>query len=99
MKSTPVLIFLSFVLAVPSPAQTDLHLIPQPREMKVEGSAPVQSGITITRPANAEDRFAALDLANALKERGVRVVSGETGPGARVVLMRADASAAQSVLR
>ena len=99
MKSTPVLILLSFLLATPSAAQTDLRLIPQPREMKVEGSAPVQNGITITWPANAEDRFAALDLTNALKDRGIRAVSGETGPGPRVVLMRADASAAQSVLR
>jgi N-acetyl-beta-hexosaminidase len=99
MKSTPVLVILSVLLARPSAAQTDSRLIPQPREMRVEGSVSVANGITVARPANAEDRFAALDLANALKERGIRVVSGETGPGPRVVLMRADASAAQSVLR
>jgi hexosaminidase len=98
MKSTPVLIFLSVFLATSSAAQTDLHLIPQPREMQVEGSVSLPA-ITIARPTNAEDRFAALDLANTLKDRGIRVVSGETGPGPRVVLMRADASAAQSVLR
>ncbi|MGZ3557136.1 MAG: glycoside hydrolase family 20 zincin-like fold domain-containing protein, partial [Gemmatimonadaceae bacterium] len=99
MKPTPVLIVLSFLLAARSPAQTDLRLIPQPREMHVDGSVPVQNGIAIARPANAEDRFAALDLTNALKDRGIRVVSGETGPGPRVVLMRANASAAQSLLR
>ena len=98
MKSTPVLILLSVFLATSSAAQTDLHLIPQPREMQVEGSVSLPA-ITIARPANAEDRFAATDLANTLKERGIRVVSGETGPGPRVVLMRADASPAQSVLR
>src|SRR5438309_2243959 len=99
MKSTPILVLLSVLLATPSAAQTDLRLIPQPREMRVEGSVSVPNGITVARPANAEDRFAALDLTNALKERGIRVVSGETGPGPHVVLLRAGASAAQSVLR
>jgi len=99
MKSTAVLVLFSVLLATPSAAQTDLRLIPQPREMQVEGSVSVANGITISRPANAEDRFAALDLANALKERGIRVVTGETGPGPHVVLLRAGASAAQSVLR
>jgi hexosaminidase len=99
MKSTLVLVLLSVVLAPTSSAQTDLHLIPQPREMRVEGSVSVTNGITIGRPVNAEDRFAALDLANTLKDRGIRVVTGESGPGPRVVLMRADASGAQAVLR
>jgi len=62
--------------------------------MQLEGSVSVPNGITVARPANAEDRFAALDLTNALKDRGIRVVTGETGPGPRVVLLRADASTA-----
>ncbi|MEO8908772.1 MAG: beta-N-acetylhexosaminidase [Gemmatimonadaceae bacterium] len=99
MKSTRVLILLSAVLASSSHAQTELRLIPQPMEMQVEGSVAIRDGITVTRPANTEDRFAALDLANSLKERGIRVVTGETGPGSRIVLLRADGSAAQSVLR
>jgi hexosaminidase len=100
MKSAPVFGLLCLCLAIQSAAaQTDLRLIPQPREMRVEGSVAVASGITISRPANSEDRFAALDLTNALKDRGVRVITGETGPGTRVVLMRADAPAARTVLR
>jgi hexosaminidase len=99
MKPAPVLVLTSVLLATHAAAQTDLRLIPQPREMQVEGSVSVANGITVALPANAEDRFAALDLTNALKDRGIRVVSGETGPGTRVVLMRAAASAAQSVLR
>ncbi|HEX9382864.1 MAG TPA: beta-N-acetylhexosaminidase, partial [Gemmatimonadaceae bacterium] len=99
MKSTPVLVLLSVLLAAPSPAQTDFRLIPQPREMQVEGSVSLPNGITVARPANAEDRLAALDLTNALKDRGIHVVTGETGAGPRVVLLRADASTAQSVLR
>ena len=99
MKSTTVLILLSILLAPPSAAQADLRLIPQPREMRVEGSVSLPNGITVTRPANVEDRFAALDLTNALKERGIHPANGETGPGPRVVLLRADALTAQSVLR
>ena len=99
MKSAPAFALLLVGLAAPSAAQTDLRLIPQPREMRVEGSASVANGITINRPASAEDRFAASDLATALKDRGIRVVSGETGPGTRVVLLRADAPTATSVLR
>ncbi|MEA2761120.1 MAG: hexosaminidase, partial [Gemmatimonadaceae bacterium] len=99
MKSTPVLILLSAVLTTRLAAQAEFRLIPQPREMHVEGSVSLPNGITIARPANAEDRFAALDLTNALKERGLRVVTGEMGTGPRVVLLRADAPTAQSVLR
>jgi hypothetical protein len=68
--------------------------------MRVEGAAAsVARGITIARPANAEDRFAASDLMAALKDRGVRVVTGDAGPGIHIALMRADAAAAKSLLR
>ena len=100
MKSAPVLAVLVASLATPLAAQSDLRLIPQPREVTVEGAPlSIAKGITIGRPNNAEDRFAATDLATALKDRGIRVVNGETGPGTRVVLMRADAAAARSLLR
>ncbi len=100
MKSLPVLILLCFCFATPSAAQTDLRLIPQPREMTMVGApVSVAQGITITRPSNAEDRFAASDLTTALKDRGIRVVAGESGPGTRVVFLRADASAARTLLR
>jgi len=99
MKTTSVFTLLFAVLASESVAQTDLRLIPQPRELQLEGSISIRSGINIARPTNSEDRFVALDLASALKERGIRVTSGESGPGPRLVLMRLDAPGAQSVLR
>jgi hypothetical protein len=100
MKSAIAFAVLVVGLTTPLAAQTDLRLIPQPRELRVEGApASLARGITIARPANAEDRFAASDLAAALKDRGIRVTSGETGPGIHVVLLRADASAARSLLR
>lgn len=99
MKSALVIALLVSV-AGPLAAQNDFRLIPQPREMKMEGAPiSVATGITITRAANADDRFAATDLATVLKDRGIRVVSGESGPGTRVVLMRADAADARSLLR
>jgi hexosaminidase len=105
MRST---VALALFLAVPAcivvptqiaAAQADLRLIPQPREMELEGSVSIRGGITISRPTNAADRFAALDLVTTLKERGIRVAIGESGPGPRVVLMRSNAAGAQSVLR
>ncbi|HET9775652.1 MAG TPA: beta-N-acetylhexosaminidase [Gemmatimonadaceae bacterium] len=100
MKSVPAFLLLSLGLATASPAQTELHLIPQPREITVEGAAvPVAKGITIARPANAEDRFAASDLTVVLKDRGIRVVTGETGPGPHVVFLRATSAAARTVLK
>src|SRR5947209_8089536 len=99
MKSVFVAL-LALGLAAPLSAQTDLRLIPQPREMTVTGAPiSVARGITIARPTNAEDRSAASDLVSTLKDRGIRVTSGETGPGTRIVLWRADASAARSLLR
>src|SRR4051812_18845381 len=100
MKSAPLLALLVVIVAAPLSAQTDLRLIPQPREMSVNGAAlSVANGITIARPANAEDRFAASDLALTLKDRGIRVVNAASGPGTQVLLLRADAAAAKSLLR
>src|SRR4051812_725398 len=100
MKSAPFFALLVVIVATPLSAQSDLRLIPQPREMSVNGAVlPVANGITIARPASAEDRFAASDLATTLKDRGIRAVNGGSGPGTQVVLLRADASAAQSLLR
>ena len=53
----------------------------------------------IERPSNSEDRFAALDLANTLKERGIRLGNSGNSSGLRVVLMRSGAAGAQSLLR
>jgi hypothetical protein len=100
MKSAPAFVLVFLGVASTASAQTDLRLIPQPREMKVEGTAiSVAKGITIARPSSAEDRFAAADLATALKDRGIRVVTSETGRGPQVVLLRATSATARTILR
>jgi N-acetyl-beta-hexosaminidase len=99
MRLKPPLGLLSIALVSSLHAQADLHLIPQPREMQLEGSVPIRSGVTIARPTNADDRFAAVDLASSLKERAIRVNSPESDVGPRVILLRLDAAAAKSVLQ
>ncbi|HEY4009804.1 MAG TPA: family 20 glycosylhydrolase [Acidobacteriaceae bacterium] len=64
-------------------ATTSLHLIPMPREISLKGDQPVP-GVTVDCPnCNAEDQFAASDLRDVLKERGV-----PEGMGLRIVLQR-----------
>jgi hexosaminidase len=97
MKPAIALSCLLVILPFASGAQADLRLIPQPREMQLEGSVPIR-GITIARSANSDDAFAATDLANSLKERGITVSTAESGPGPRVVLVRLDSPFARAVL-
>src|SRR4051812_35566149 len=97
MKFASALTFLLVVLPSVAESQTELRLIPQPREVQVEGSVPVRA-ITIARPANSDDAFAATDLANAFRERGLSVSTAEAGPGPRVVLLRLDGPSARAVL-
>jgi hypothetical protein len=81
--------------ATPTPTSAALGLIPEPRQGRLQGTAPLAS-VTIVASSNAEDRFAAADLAAALAERGVKV--GATG-AVRVRLLRAGTPAAAAVLK
>jgi hexosaminidase len=57
-------------LAAPSCA--DLHVVPAPRECTAVASIPVgESGISISYGKDAADEFAAKDLEESLKDRGV----------------------------
>ncbi|HKO17061.1 MAG TPA: family 20 glycosylhydrolase [Gemmatimonadaceae bacterium] len=73
-------IAIAALLGTPASAFGQLRLIPQPREITAAGITPLREGIAIDLPANAEDRFAATDLAAALRDRGIAV---HTGAGAR----------------
>ena len=79
----------------PSTAPT-LHLIPEPRELTASGTTPLPRGITIAPAANADDRFAAQDLAAALRERDIPTTSA--GATVRVSLLRAGTAAGQRFL-
>lgn len=78
-------------------AAVDPHLVPKPREVAAAEIEPLTRPIVIESAANEEDRFAAKDLAESLKERGFRAAAG-TGAGYRIILSRLDSQLARSVL-
>ncbi len=66
----PLVVVLA-TLSLAAHAQTSLHLIPIPREVRALPDQPLPHGVRILCPAcNPEDQFAADDLARTLAERG-----------------------------
>src|ERR1039458_211665 len=80
-----------------SRAMDDPRLIPKPREATTGDLVPLAKSVTITGAGNDDDRFAAKDLAEALKARGIRVAAG-TDAGFRISLLRLDSPTARRVL-
>ena len=71
--------------ALAAPAQSPLHLIPQPRQVTPHGDQPLPNGVEILCPGcDAEDTFAASDLRDTLAERGIPTGTG----GLRITLLR-----------
>jgi len=67
-----------FAALVPASVQAQsLKLIPMPREVHAVADQPLSSGVRILCPScDAEDQFAADDLAGTLRERGLSAISG-----------------------
>jgi hexosaminidase len=82
----------------PSFAVAQLHLIPSPREATSLGTTALPNGLVVETPANAEDRFAATDLVETLRARGIPIRLGGSGGNARVTLVRAGSAAARRLL-
>jgi hypothetical protein len=80
-----------------SRAMDDPRLIPKPREATTGDLVPLAKSVTITGAGNDDDRFAAKDLAEALKARGIRVATGANA-GFRISLLRLDSPRARRVL-
>ena len=82
-----------------TPAEvTKLALIPMPREIREVKEIPLAQGIGIQAAGkNAEDTFAAQDLADTLKGRGINSHAGKSGK-IRVVLLRQDTRRAAEIL-
>ncbi|MGH9598962.1 MAG: beta-N-acetylhexosaminidase [Terracidiphilus sp.] len=77
-------------------AQTQIHLLPAPREAHFGQTTPLPARIVVEVPGrNAEDEFAARDLADALME--LAPDSDRRGEY-RVVLLRSDSHEAQKLL-
>jgi len=78
-------------LAVAAPA-----LIPVPREIHTEGQVTLAHGVSVrSAGVDAEDAFAAKDLAAALAERGIKSAPG----GFPIMLLRAESAQAATLLR
>jgi len=75
-----------------------LALIPMPREIREAGDISLAQGIGIQAEGkDSEDRFAAEDLVNALKERGINARAGRMGK-IRIVLLRLNTKKAADIL-
>jgi hexosaminidase len=85
------------VLSSGASGQSPLHLIPQPREIRSETPVALTKGVTIVRPAVNADRFAADDLAQSLRDRGLKVST--EGTSARINFIRAGTARANALLR
>ena len=70
------------LLALPAAAQTPLHLIPMPREVKAASSLPLSTGIRVDcqQPCDAEDAFAVADFKAAMAERSIPVTDAASAP-------------------
>ena len=80
-----------------SRAMDDPRLIPKPREATTGDLVPLARSVTITGAGNDDDRFAAKDLTETLKARGIRVAAGGDA-GFRISLLRLDSPTARRVL-
>lgn len=87
--------------AAQSQAADDPRLIPRPREMAAGTFVSIPRSIVIHAPGPADDRFAATDLAESLRERGFRASVGANFPADayQVSLVRADNAVGAGVLR
>ena len=79
-----------------APTCADLHVVPAPRECAAVASVPVgQVGVRIALGRNTEDEFAATDLVEALKARGLHIAERDA---ALIRLERADTSMGKELL-
>jgi hexosaminidase len=71
-------LFYAFALT----AQTPLHLIPMPREVKPASTLPLSNGLQINcaQPCDPDDAFAIADLQQTLAARGIPVSASSSAP-------------------
>ena len=79
----------------------DLHpLIPLPREARLSATSTSAASAIILVPGNdAEDNFAASELAASMRERGVALAPTVGKSALTITLLREDTPAAQKALR
>jgi hypothetical protein len=90
----PLALVAMSTIGAQSPGAT-LPLVPAPRELTVGRSFAAPAGLLVDAPSSAEDRDAATDLRDVLRERG-QLARGASGVHVR--LLRADAPAGRAML-
>jgi hypothetical protein len=98
LHALPALALLASV-AIQARAADDPRLIPKPREITAGALAPLTRQVVVESAANDDDRFAARDLIETLKERGLKAVYDGRATGYHVVLHRLESTSAKSVLK
>ncbi len=100
--SRPLLAAFMIALVLPATARArsadDPHLIPKPRDISASTLAELPRSVTIAAPANDDDKFAAHDLADALKERGIKSVIGGPDGAYRITFARLGTPLADKIL-
>lgn len=86
---------LALLVALPLAAQVP-RLIPAPREFTAGPTASFKGAITITAGTDRDDKFAAADLASALKDRGLKISPADGG--LRIQLLRSSTTEARTLL-
>ncbi len=103
MRPFELALTVSVACAAVSGAQdsASLRLVPRPREVAYVRAVSLKAGIAVDAPSNADDRFAASDLSDELKARGVAVVKTRPVPRGvtRVSLLRAGSAPAKALLK
>ncbi|HZQ20993.1 MAG TPA: glycoside hydrolase family 20 zincin-like fold domain-containing protein [Terriglobales bacterium] len=91
-------VFALILAPVCSSASDNLHLIPRPREVFAGDQLSLASGLAVVNTNNfADDRFAAHDLAQELRNRGIAAASPAKA-SVIVKLIRADQPQAKRIL-
>ena len=80
-------------------AADDPRLIPKPREITAGSLIPLTRTVVVESGANDDDRFAARDLIESLKERGLKAVFDGSSTGYHIVLHRLESAAAKKILQ
>jgi len=101
-RHRPLLAAALLALSVPATLRAipadDPRLIPKPRDIRGSAVADLPRAITIAPGASDEDKFAARDLADALKERGLKPTVGGADGAYRVTFARLGTPNADKIL-
>ncbi len=100
--SLATLLIFALSPSVPALAQSSTTagpmLSPQPKQIQIQGLVPVHAANVVVPGGNAEDLFAAEDLSQTLRRRGIVITPAAGATDLTVTLLRSASSQAQQIL-